>query len=111
MIWSRVCVHGACGLGLSASPFSLISSYQNSSAQVTVTGIIRNGEKAGQFVPRNDFKSCTWHYINTAELAEAAGLDPGTPLVEAVIGTRTETQAGESGGQDRVRLRASGLQK
>lgn len=63
-----------------------------------MTGIIRNGEKAGQFVPRNDFKSCTWHYINTAELAEAAGLDPGTPLVEAVIGRRTETLGWGGGG-------------
>ena len=78
-----------------------------------MTGIIRNGEKAGQFVPRNDFKSCTWHYINTAELAEAAGLDPGTPLVEAVIGMCTETpgEKRRGWGRGRVRARTSRLPK
>lgn len=57
--------------------------------QVAVTGVLRHGERAGQFVPRNSLESCTWHYINTAELAQAAKLDPSTPLVEAVIGKAT----------------------
>ncbi|KAL6771980.1 SHY1 [Auxenochlorella protothecoides x Auxenochlorella symbiontica] len=66
------------------------------SGQVTVVGVVRHGERAGQFVPPNDLEACTWYYVNTAELAQAAGRDADTPLVEAILGEGGRRGAGLS---------------
>ncbi|KAL4428536.1 hypothetical protein ABPG75_002625 [Micractinium tetrahymenae] len=52
--------------------------------KVRVEGILRHGEDPGSFVPPNEPAKGNWFYINTAELASAAGLPPAAPLVEVV---------------------------
>jgi surfeit locus 1 family protein len=53
---------------------------------VRVEGILRHGEDPGSFVPPNEPGKGNWFYINSAELAAAAGLPPQAPLVEIVTG-------------------------
>ncbi|KAL4420297.1 hypothetical protein ABPG77_001387 [Micractinium sp. CCAP 211/92] len=52
--------------------------------KVRVEGILRHGEDPGSFVPPNEPAKGNWFYINTSELASAAGLPPAAPLVEVV---------------------------
>ena len=54
------------------------------SGTVTVEGVVRFGEDPGTFVPDNNPEEGAWFYINSSELATAAGLPAGTPLVEII---------------------------
>ncbi|PSC69935.1 Surfeit locus 1 [Micractinium conductrix] len=54
---------------------------------VKLEGILRKGEDPGSFVPPNEPERGNWFYVNVAELAAAAGLPAGAPLMEVVTET------------------------
>jgi surfeit locus 1 family protein len=53
-------------------------------AVVEVEGVVRLGEDPGTFVPANDPGGGAWFFLDPRQLAAAAGLPPGTALVEAI---------------------------
>lgn len=54
------------------------------SGLVTIEGVVRRGEDPGTFVPDNKPEEGAWYYISSTELATAAGLPEGTPMVEVI---------------------------
>jgi len=86
---------------------------------VCIQGVVRGGEVPGTFVPENIPSKGSWFYIDPPALAAAAGLPPGTPLVEVVAneeGTRLVSPGGPptamevlGGRGSKVRARASSL--
>lgn len=62
--------------------------------EVEVEGVVRAAEEPSSFVPRNDAPGGAWFYLAPAEMAAAARLPPGAPLVEVVAAGDGEAPPG-----------------